>query len=159
MNPDPDPTRVLVGVDGSASSVEALRYADGVSKALGRPLEVITTWVSPMSGGYYSRGEWPPEDDAQAAQRDAIATVFGDTPPPRLSARVVPGPAASTLIEESKTAGMLVLGSRGHGGFAGMMLGSVSSACAHHAHCPVLIVRGPAPDGAAASISAQQDAG
>ena len=135
-----DPTRIVVGVDGSASSIEALRYAVTLSTALARPLDVVTTWVSPMSGSYYSRGDWPPEDDAKSLQSDALTDVFGDSPPAGLTARVVAGPATSTLIAESATASMLVLGSRGHGGFIGLLLGSVSATCAEHAHCPVLIV-------------------
>ena len=57
--------------------------------------------------------------------------------------RLVQGHPRSTLIEESKSADMLVLGRRGHGGFGGLLLGSVSSACVAHAHCPVLVVHGP----------------
>ena len=142
-----DPARIVVGVDGSGSSIEALRYAATLSEALRRPLDVVTTWVSPMAGSYYSRGDWPPEDDAKSAQRDAIAGAFGDTPPAGLTTRVVAGPATSTLIEESSHASMLVLGSRGHGGFVGLLLGSVSAACAEHAHCPVLIVHAPVREG------------
>jgi nucleotide-binding universal stress UspA family protein len=63
----------------------------------------------------------------------------------RLSTKTLHGPPARTLIEESRNAFMLVLGSRGHGGFAGLLLGSVSTACAQHAHCPVLIMHGPTP--------------
>lgn len=144
-----DPTRIVVGVDGSDSSIEALRYAATLSTALERPLEVVTTWVSPMAGSYYSRGDWPPEDDAKSLQREAIIEAFGDTPPVGLTARLIAGPAASTLIEESATAGMLVLGSRGHGGFVGLLLGSVSATCAEHAHCPVLIVHRPVREGSA----------
>lgn len=144
-----DSTRIVVGVDGSASSVEALRYAATLSTALERPLEVVTTWVSPMAGSYYSRGDWPPEEDAKSLQRQAIIDAFGDTPPSGLTTRLIAGPAASTLIEESTTAAMLVLGSRGHGGFVGLLLGSVSATCAEHAHCPVLIVHGPVREGAA----------
>jgi nucleotide-binding universal stress UspA family protein len=144
-----DLNRIIVGVDGSPSSKEALRYAATLSTALQRPLEVVTTWVSPMEGSYHSRGEWPPEDDAKSLQREAVTDVFGDTPPEGLATRVIPGPAAPTLIEESAAAGMLVLGSRGHGGFIGLLLGSVSAYCAEHAHCPVLIVHSSPREGSA----------
>ena len=142
-----DPTRIVVGVDGSASSIDALRYAADLSTALGRPLDVVTTWVSSMSGSYYSRGDWPPEDDAKALQREAVTAAFGDSLPAGLTTRVIAGPATPTLIAESATASMLVLGSRGHGGFIGLLLGSVSATCAEHAHCPVLIVHSPVREG------------
>ena len=153
MTSTPDPDRIVVGVDGSASSIEALRYAATLSTALGCPLQVVTTWVSPMAGSYYSRGDWPPEADAEAELKKAIAEAFGDAPPTGLTATAIAGPTAQTLIEESANARMLVLGSRGRGGFIGLLLGSVSATCAEHAHCPVLVVHSPKP-GARASAAA-----
>ena len=150
MSATADPARIVVGVDGSASSIEALRYAAQLSEALGHSLDVVTTWVPPIADAYVYHGDWRPENDARSLQNEAIADVFGDAPPAGLTARVIAGPAASTLIHESKTAGMLVLGSRGHGGFIGLLLGSVSATCAEHAHCPVLIIRSPGSDASAA---------
>lgn len=66
--------------------------------------------------------------------------MFGDHRPEGLDAVVIHGQARVVLLNASKGAQMLVVGSRGHGGFAGLLLGSVSSACAEHAHCPVLVV-------------------
>ena len=106
--------------------------------------------MPPIADAYLYHGDWRPENDARSLQNEAITAVFGDGPPTGLMARVVAGPAASTLIQESKTAGMLVLGSRGHGGFIGLLLGSVSATCAEHAHCPVLIIRSPMSDASAA---------
>ena len=82
---------------------------------------------------------------------DAASTVFGDELPAWFTTSAQNGSAARVLIEASRGAQMLVLGTRGHGGFVGLMLGSVSSACATHAHCPVLIVRHEAEDAAAES--------
>ncbi|MHB1172123.1 MAG: universal stress protein [Lacisediminihabitans sp.] len=70
-------------------------------------------------------------------------TVFGDDRPSWFQAAVREGSTTQVLIEQSKGAEMLILGSRGHGGFVGLLLGSVSAACAEHAHCPVLIMHGP----------------
>jgi nucleotide-binding universal stress UspA family protein len=140
VTPTPDPNRIVVGVDGSASSIDALRYAATLATALTSPLQVVTTWVAPAAGSYYSRGEWPPEADAESQQKEAISAAFGESPPSDMTATVVPGPAARTLIDLSADARMLVLGSRGHGGFAGLLLGSVSATCAEHARCPVLVV-------------------
>ncbi|MCD5348247.1 universal stress protein [Agromyces sp. S2-1-8] len=142
--------RILVGVDGSASSVEALRYAARIADAFGAPLEVLTTWTFPPIAGAYVIDGWSPEEDARSAQDAAIEEAFDGEPPAGLRRAVLAGPAARTLIEESRRAGMLVLGSRGHGGFAGLLLGSVSATCAEHARCPVLVVRsgGDRPEGA-----------
>ncbi|GLI28604.1 universal stress protein [Agromyces rhizosphaerae] len=133
--------RILVGVDGSAPSIEALRYGARLADALDAPLEAVTTWTFPPVMGAYVVDGWTPDEDAQGILDDSIAEAFGDDPPD-LARTVLAGPAAGTLIEESRRARMLVLGSRGHGGFAGLLLGSVSAACAAHAHCPVLILHG-----------------
>lgn len=131
--------RVTVGVDGSASSVDALRYAARIADAFDAPLEAITTWSYPAFTSWSASAEWSPEEDAKAILTTAVEQAFGGTPPP-LRRTIIPGPPAHALIEQSKRSAMLVLGSRGRGGFAGLLLGSVSAACAQHAHCPVLIV-------------------
>lgn len=136
-----DMDRIVVGVDGSPTSIAALRYAARLSQALGAPLEAVTTWTYPPVTGAELVIEWQPEKDAQQILDAAIVDAFGDAPPAGLTRTVLSGAPARTLIDVSETSGMLVLGSRGHGGFAGLLLGSVSAACAQHAHCPVLIVR------------------
>ena len=138
--------RVVVGVDGSRPSVAALRYAARIATAFQAPLEAVTIWSPPAFTDPYLVVEWTPEQDAEQVLDAAIADAFGDSPPERLTRTVLPGPAARTLIGLSRHCDTLVLGSRGHGGFVGMLLGSVSSACAAHAHCPVLIVRSGADD-------------
>lgn len=134
--------RVIVGVDGSASSVAALRYAARMAAAFDAPIEAISTWAFPRLAGPYVVAQWSPEEDARAILNAAVEQAFGSEPPAGLVCTVLPGPPARTLVELSRGAGMLVLGSRGLGGFRGLLLGSVSSACAAHAHCPVLIVHG-----------------
>lgn len=133
---------ILVGVDGSDSSLAALRKAVQLAAALGTPLEAVTFWnISPSpSGAYYPIPGWSPEEDAREILAAAVEAVFGDSPPEWFSATAIHGPAARSLIEESKRAEMLILGSRGRGGFAGLLLGSVSRASAAQAHCPVLIM-------------------
>lgn len=131
--------RIIVGVDGSASSVDALRQAARIAAAFDKPLEVVTTWTAPPVDPYVAI-EWSPEEDAEVILDDTIRRAFGEAPPEGLISRTLLGPAARTLIGLSENCFMLVLGSRGHGGFVGMLLGSVSAACAEHAHCPVLIV-------------------
>lgn len=143
MSDERSQQHIIVGVDGSESSIDALREAAVLAKALGLPVEAVTTWEYPLE--YTPLPVWSPEKDAKSVQSLAINKAFLDAPPEDLIMTTAPGSAARTLIELSKNARMLVLGSRGHGGFVGLLLGSVSAACAEHAHCPVLVVhRAPA---------------
>jgi nucleotide-binding universal stress UspA family protein len=110
--------------------------------ALDKRVEAIAVWHPSVSmyDVYSPDTGWSPEGDAQGMLEDTTRKAFGDMVADRLSASTWKGRAAQTLIEVSAGSEMLVLGSRGHGGFAGLMLGSVSAACAAHARCPVLIV-------------------
>lgn len=140
-----DGDRILVGVDGSAASIEALRYAAYLADALGAPVHAVAAWGYPALADYYDVGVWSPEQDAATILQAALEAAFGDRPPENLSSGVIPGPPARALIDESRRASMLVVGSRGRGGFAGLLLGSVSQACAAHAHCPVLVMHPSTP--------------
>lgn len=144
MENSKDTDRIVVGVDGSQHSITALRYAASLSHALDAPVEAVAVWSYPPLIEPYVVMEWTPDEIAKEALDGAIHSAFGDHPPDRLTRHLLPGSPAQTLIELSKSCGLLVLGSRGHGGFVGMLLGSVSAACAEHAHCPVLIVHGNA---------------
>lgn len=134
---------IIVGVDGSEQSIEALRYGAKLAAAFGSPLNVVITWDFPVTLDSYYPVNWSPENDAQTILDETIDTAFGDARPEKITTAVLHGAAARSLIEASKDAGMLVLGSRGRGGFVGLMLGSVSSSCAAHAHCPVVIIHHP----------------
>ncbi|GAA1783007.1 hypothetical protein GCM10009748_16130 [Agromyces lapidis] len=151
---DPDPPdldeeppgspAIVVGVDGSDSSVAAVRYAAGLAPALNLPLHVLSVWDYPtfMDGGFSPALDWSPLDDAKRIVREAALASFDEAPPDWLTLRTRRGRPTEVLIAESRYAEMIVLGSRGHGGFVGLLLGSVSAACAEHAHCPVLVVHG-----------------
>ncbi len=137
---------ILVGVDGSEASRSALDYAAQIAPKLGLPLHVLVVWDYPtlMWGDAYSYSVGTFEAlkaDAEQIAADEVARVFPEEPPEWITSSARQGSAARTLIEASRGASMLVVGSRGHGGFAGLLLGSVSSACASHAHCPILVVR------------------
>lgn len=141
---EPGPPAMIVGVDGSEPSVAALRYAAELAPRLGLRMRALAVWNYPsfLYGGYYPQLDWTPEDDALRIVTRAAEEVFGATTPEWFATRTRQGRPTEVLIDESAHAEMLVLGSRGHGGFAGLLLGSVSAACAEHAQCPVLVVHG-----------------
>lgn len=135
------PAPIVVGVDGSPSSLRALRRAVELGTALGHPVEAITTWAWPLTGIEFIPADWRPELDAETILAEAVAETFPEGRPEGLEARIEQGSAARVLIEASRGAHLIVVGSRGHGGFAGLLLGSVSSAVVTHARCPVLVER------------------
>ncbi len=135
--------RIVVGVDGSRSSIEALELAARQAELTGATLEAIAAWEWPSSYGWMlpvPEG-WDPAADAQKILDEAVGTLRRTHPSITVVTRVVEGHAAPVLVSASKGADLLVVGSRGHGEFAGMLLGSVSEHCIAHAHCPVLVVR------------------
>jgi nucleotide-binding universal stress UspA family protein len=133
--------RIVVGVDGSASSLDALRRAAAIATHFDATVEAIGAWqISAVVSPYFPAQQWSVESDVREMLQEAVATVFGDTLPGWLRAGVRQGPASRVLIDASTEADLLVVGSRGHGGVVGLLLGSVSAACAEGARCPVLIV-------------------
>ena len=133
--------RIVVGVDGSPESLKALNQAAHLADLLNTKLEIITTWRQYVAYAESVAINWSPAGDAQEIVAEAAAAEFGSTLPDWVTSSTREGSAAHQLIEASSGADMLVVGSRGHGGVAGLLLGSVSSACAEEAHCPVLVVR------------------
>jgi nucleotide-binding universal stress UspA family protein len=132
--------RIVVGIDGSESSLDALRQGVRIAKALRASVEAVTSW---RFGGYASvAGDFidSAQHDAQVILRNASAAVLGPKIPNWFTSTAREGYPERVLIEASKGAEMLVLGSRGHGGVSGVLLGSVSAKCAERASCPVLVV-------------------
>lgn len=138
--------RVVVGVDGSAESAVAMAWAGRYATAMGATVRAVMAWHFPGAVGGAPIGVAPApvhgevERSKQAELDEAIVAGFGDTDI-KIERKVVYGHAAQVLIDESKDADLLVVGSRGHGGFTGMLLGSVSTHCVTHAACPVTVVR------------------
>jgi nucleotide-binding universal stress UspA family protein len=140
---------IIVGVDRSAGAEEALRFAFEEAQLRGATLRAVHAWqfgyigapslegAVPVLGAELDEYRSAAEAILDAMVREAI-TETGDV---EIERRVVEGAAAAVLVEESRGADLLVVGSRGHGGFAQLLLGSVSQQCAHHAECPVVIVR------------------
>ncbi|WP_457967729.1 universal stress protein [Arthrobacter sp. D1-29] len=134
--------KIVVGVDGSDASVEALRQAQRLAVPLNSEIEALACWEYPNTyASYVAVGIGGFKEHAEELLEDAVVKAFGPQRPENVRTRLMEGFARTILIEESKYADLLVLGPRGHGGFAGLLLGSVTSACIAHAHCPVLIAR------------------
>jgi nucleotide-binding universal stress UspA family protein len=139
---------VVVGVDGSSCSLEALGFAVAEARLRKAALRVVTAWhVPPMA---YSGGFAPVVDpkeferNAEAIAERALAAIRDQAEGVEVERVTREGQAAHVLLEEARGAELLVVGSRGHGGFTGLLLGSVSQQVAHHAPCPVVVVREPA---------------
>lgn len=139
---DLDSKPIVVGIDGSEQSTRALRYAHHLSVALGHPLIATAAWNFPPDMSGFLPPDLDLADDTQQMADEVLEQVFGDNLPGHLELDVRRGSPAQMLIDASETATMLVVGSRGHGGFVGMVLGSVSKAVAAHAKCPVLVHHG-----------------
>lgn len=144
----PPVRRITVGVDGSGTSVEALRWAADAAARRGADLLVLLAWQVPYISPYLptvplSTMDW--EQNARETLAPVLADVFGARLPAGVHAEVREGSAAQVLIDAGKDSDLVVIGSRGHGGVVGMLLGSVSTAVVHHAPCAVLVVR-PRPD-------------
>ena len=138
--------RIVVGVDGSEQSKFALNWARRIASRTGAAVDAVTSWHFPANFGWgYAADAWNPEDDARKCLTDSVDEVFGADRPSGLRMLVREGLPAKVLLDESKGAAMLIVGCRGHGGFAGLLLGSVSASCAEHATCPVLVVHGNQP--------------
>jgi nucleotide-binding universal stress UspA family protein len=135
--------KVVAGIDGSDNSVLALRWAAHYAALLGARLEVVMAWEYPPSFGWAAIApDWNPADDVKEVLAETSHAVFGEQVPPNVYLETGQGSAAKVLLDACEGATMLVVGSRGHGGFAGLLLGSVSANVAEHAPCPVLIVHG-----------------
>jgi nucleotide-binding universal stress UspA family protein len=135
--------RIVVGIDGSECSVAALQWAAQQAHLTGSTLVVVMSWEWPNSYGYgyILPDNYNPESDAHKMLDDAIQKVRGALDGVQFEPVVVEGHPAPALVEAALGADLLVVGSRGHGEFSGMLLGSVSEYCTHHVSCPITVVR------------------
>ena len=145
---DDQTPRIVVGVDGSPSSMTALRWAVRQGELTGATVEAVISWQYPVNYGTYGWAPISMEDGADFGEiaektvTEAINAVVDPTSDVRVRPMVVQGNPVQVLMDAAQGADLLVVGSRGHGGFTGALLGSVSQHCVHHAHCPVVVVRG-----------------
>ncbi|WP_301182570.1 universal stress protein [Subtercola boreus] len=131
-----------MGVDGSAASVSALRRGIVIARALQVPLQAIIVWRFPTGVLEVFPSDYSPEQDAVDQLTAVTSAVFEGSPPDDLIQTAIEGYPAEVLIEISSDAAMLIVGSRGRGEVASLILGSVSAECAEKAHCPVLVMHG-----------------
>jgi len=141
---------IIVGVDGSHDAHRALEWAMQEAVARHAPLTVITVHQVAASAWtgvpIFLPVDEPSVEQARQAAEEAVAKAaaeLGQSQPVPVAVRAVSGLPAQELIEASRDADLLVVGSRGGGGFARLVLGSVSDQVARHAHCPVVVVPGP----------------
>jgi nucleotide-binding universal stress UspA family protein len=139
---DDGQARIVVGIDGSECSKDALRWAARQARFTGAVLDAVIGWQYPV---FYGWAPGPQDFDFGAAAgqalTEALDEVLGADRPAGLRARVVDGRAAQVLVDVSAGADLLVVGSRGHGGLVDALLGSVSTYCVQHAQCPVTVIR------------------
>lgn len=143
---------IVVGVDDSPSSIQALRWAIEEARCRDTTLRVVSAWEFPFAPATNTPSAVRADDDPlphvpslqQSALDELAAAVTdagGDPKDPAVSMHVVHGSPVRVLLDAAKDADLLVVGSRGRGGFAGLLLGSVSHECAQRAACPVVVVR------------------
>ncbi len=134
--------RVVVGVDGSAGAQCALRWAIDEARHHHAELLVVHVWQVPIFGSPYAPIPSIDLDLLEEEARNLVDRMLAqeDTEGVTVERAAVSGSAAQTLVELAANADLLVVGARGHGGFVGLLLGSVSDQVARHAKCPVVIV-------------------
>ena len=138
--------RIVVGVDGSEPSKDALRWAKKQADATGAELVAVAAWSYPVASyptlaGYVPMGDaLDMESESRVALEQVVKETLGDAP---VTLTVVEGHPANAIVDAATGASLVVVGCRGHGGFVGAMLGSVSQHVVSHAPCPVVVIRHP----------------
>ena len=159
--------RIVVGVDGSDGGREALSWALAEARLRGDQLDVVTAWEYPFEWSEGFNPRWAEDENffrvtaLERAQADLNELLDGKPQPSWVRIFAAEGAPADVLVGRAEDADLLVVGSRGRGGVAGLLLGSVSTTCVHHAAVPVTVVRVPGSRHGAARVhdfSEAQDA-
>jgi nucleotide-binding universal stress UspA family protein len=137
---------VVVGVDGSKASAKAIEFAFDQADAVHAQVIGVHAWTSPYLT--YADGQSMLKFDEEEVLEscrllvaESVAGAAADHPDVHWETRLVSGQAARVILRTAESADLVVVGSRGHGGFTGLLLGSVSQSVLHHTHCPIAIVR------------------
>ncbi|WP_307814589.1 universal stress protein [Glycomyces sp. YM15] len=137
-----------MGVDGSPSSVQALRWALDQAELTGAAVQAVSAWEA--HAGQRGNAQVYPDDDPAERAAVGLSEAIGEAATGRtsveISHRIVEGHPADVLIEAARNADILVMGNRGHGRFTGALVGSVTQRCIQHAGCPVVVIRAEDPD-------------
>ncbi|MFJ3921768.1 universal stress protein [Streptomyces sp. NPDC090022] len=143
MDTQHEAPRIVVGLDGSRSSQAALRWAVRYAALVGGKAEAVTAWEVPGEASWSAPAVDATFDEEEAERLlvEEVRTVLSEDGAALVHERLVHGHPAEVLVDAAKGADMLVVGSRGRGGFRRALLGSVSQQVALHAPCPVTIVR------------------
>ncbi|GAB3582400.1 universal stress protein [Amycolatopsis endophytica] len=134
---------IVVGVDGSAAALDAVRWAAGEAALRKLPLRLV--YAADVTGGRFDGGLPVPQtffDELERAGQQLLAEAARAAGEATVTTEMPLEPAVSLLLDQSRTARMIVLGSSGRGGFTGMLAGSTAVSVSAHAHCPVAVVRG-----------------
>jgi nucleotide-binding universal stress UspA family protein len=134
-------SRIVVGFDGSPSSEQALRWAAEQARLTGQELHAVITWDFPVTYGALPIPDGVDRaEESRAILEKTVANALPEVEARQVVQHVVHGAPARALLDVTEGADLLVVGCRGHGGFAGLLLGSVSQHVVTHASCPVLVV-------------------
>ncbi|MGH8861691.1 MAG: universal stress protein [Jatrophihabitantaceae bacterium] len=131
---------IVVGVDGSDGSHDALRWAAGQARLTGATVRAVASWRWPNYVTRVPPGA-DPAGDTQRTLTESVAALRTEFPDVDISEHIVQGPAGPSLLTHSAGAGLLVVGARGRAAFPGMLLGSVAEYCVRNGPCPVVVVR------------------
>jgi nucleotide-binding universal stress UspA family protein len=135
---------IVVGVDGSPTSVAALEWAARQAEFTGCSLDVVATWEWPSGFGYSAiPSDYEPDQDLEKVLEPILSDLKKKHPDVVVIEKIIEGHPAPVLVDESRGASLLVVGSRGLGAFAGMLIGSTSKHCVTNAQCPVVVIRHP----------------
>ena len=131
---------VVVGVDGSQASKDAVGWAAEQAKLIGASLRAVSSWRWPNYITRVPPGVEPAKDTAQTLD-EVLAEVLGDDPGLEVTKHVIEGPPGPALLTQAEGATLLVVGAKGRAAFPGMLLGSVAEYCVRNGDCPVVVVR------------------
>lgn len=133
--------RIVVGIDGSPACQRALQWASEQAHLVGGELEVDLAWEHEAGFGFTGVGVKADEENARRNAESLVAQVLGRSPHVPVEIVVRRGRSGEQLVEASRDASLLVVGSHGHGQVLDVLIGSVAEYCVHHAHCPVVVIR------------------